>query len=97
MAAWLAEADESANRAGLLACGDVVAAAREIVRDARAHHSRPEETILNLARWGIRTDYLDLRARLGLAMVPADAGTPPVAHSFSELGGLFNQGMTRRA
>ena len=96
MAAWLAEADESANRAGLLVCGDVVAAAREVVRDARAHHTRPEETILNMARWGVCSDYLDLRARLGLAMVVAEAQTPPVAHSFSELGGLFDQGTVRR-
>jgi len=96
MAAWLAEADESANRAGLLVCGDVVAAAREVVREARAHHTRPEETILNLARWGVGSDYLDLRVRLGLAMVVAEAPTPPVAHSFSELGGLFEQGRVRR-
>jgi hypothetical protein len=96
MPAWLAEADESANRAGLLVCGDVVAAAREIVREARAHHTRPEETILNLARWGVGSDYLDLRARLGLAMVVAEDPMPPVAHSFSELGGLFEQGVVRR-
>ena len=96
LAAWLAESDESANRAGVLACGDVVAAAREIVREARAHHTRPEQTILNLARWGVCADYLDLRGRLGLAMVAAEPSTPPVAHSFSELGGLFDQGMVRR-
>ncbi len=96
LAAWSAEADEIANRAGVLACGDVVAAAREIVREARARHARPERTILNLARWGISSDYLELRARLGLAMVLAEAATPPVAHSFSELGGLFERGMVRR-
>ena len=96
LAVWLAEANESANRAGVLACGDVVAAAREIVREARAHHTRPEQTILNLARWGICSDYVDLRARLGLAMVVADPSAQPVAHSFSELGGLFDQGMVRR-
>jgi tetratricopeptide (TPR) repeat protein len=96
LGAWLAEADESANRAGLLVCGDVVAAAREVVRDARAHHTRPEETILDLARWGVCSDYLDLRARLGLAMVVAEAPTPPVAHSFTELGGLFDRGTVRR-
>jgi hypothetical protein len=90
LTAWLAEADESANRAGVLACGDVVAAAREIVREARAHHTRPEQTILNLVRWGVCSDYLDLRAHLGLAMVAAESSTPPVAHSFSELGGLFD-------
>jgi tetratricopeptide (TPR) repeat protein len=96
LAAWSTEADQIANRAGLLVCGDVVAAAREIVREARARHSRPEQPILNLARWGISSDYLDLRVRLGLAMVAAEAPTPPVAHSFSELGGLFDQGLVRR-
>ncbi len=96
VAAWAAESDEIANRAGVLACGDVVAAAREIVREARAHHTRPEETILNLARWGVSSDYLDLRVRLGLAMIVAEAPTPPVAHSFSELGGLFDRGVLRR-
>jgi tetratricopeptide (TPR) repeat protein len=95
LAAWLAESDESANRAGVLACGDVVAAAREIVREARAHHTRPEQTILNLARWGVCSDYLDLRAHLGLAMVVAESSTPPLAHSFSELGGLFDQSVVR--
>jgi tetratricopeptide (TPR) repeat protein len=96
LAAWLAESDESANRAGVLACGDVVAAAREIVREARAHHTRPEQTILTMARWGVCSDYLDLRARLGLAMVAAEPTTPPVARSFSELGGLFDRGTGRR-
>jgi hypothetical protein len=96
MAAWLAESDESANRAGVLACGDVVAAAREIVREARAHHARPEPAILTMARWGVCSDYLDLRAHLGLAMVAADPTTPPVARSFSELGGLFDLGSVRR-
>ena len=39
---WVADSDAVANRAGLLVCGDVVAAAREIVREARAQHARPE-------------------------------------------------------
>jgi tetratricopeptide (TPR) repeat protein len=96
LAAWSMEADEIANRAGVLACGDVVAAAREIVREARAHHSRPEHTILNLARWSVSSDYLDLRARLGLALVLAEGAAPHMAHSFSELGGLFDQGLVRK-
>jgi tetratricopeptide (TPR) repeat protein len=95
VAAWMAESDDIANRAGLLACGDLVAAAREIVREARAHHARPEEAILNLVRFGVSANYLDLRARLGLAMVPVNPSTPPVAHSLSELGGLFDQQSAR--
>jgi hypothetical protein len=96
LAAWCADSDEIANRAGLLASGDVVASAREIVREARAHHARPEDTILSLARWSASADYLDLRERLGLAMVVVDPSTPPMAHSFSELGGLFEQELVRR-
>jgi golgin subfamily B member 1 len=95
IAAWSAESDSIANRAGLLACGDLVASAREIVRDARAHHARPEEAIANLVRFGVSSDYFDLRARLGLALVPAEPRMPPVAHSFSELGGLFDKGLVR--
>jgi hypothetical protein len=96
LAAWCADSDEIANRAGLLASGDVVASAREIVREARAHHTRPEDAILNLARWSASADYLDLRERLGLAMVAADPAPPPMAHSFSELGGLFERELVRR-
>ena len=92
---WIADADAIANRAGLLMCGDVVAAAREIVREARALHARPEEAILDLVRWGVSSDYLDLRTRMGLALVAAIPKAPPVAHSFSELGGLFDRGLVR--
>jgi len=95
MAAWVAESDAVANRAGLLLCGDLVAGAREIVRDARAHHTRPEGAILDLARWGMSSDYLDLRGRLGLALVADNPKAPPVAHSFAELGGMFDRGLVR--
>jgi tetratricopeptide (TPR) repeat protein len=92
---WMADADAIANRAGLLLCGDVVAAAREIVREARALHTRPEEAILDLVRWGVSSDFLELRARMGLAMVAAIPKASPVAHSFAELGGLFDRGLVR--
>ncbi|HJX54019.1 MAG TPA: hypothetical protein VJ801_14730 [Polyangia bacterium] len=69
LGAWAAAAEESANRAGLVACGDVVAAARELVKEARVRQSRPEEAILGLARWSVTTQYLDLREQLGLALV----------------------------
>jgi hypothetical protein len=77
----------------LIACGDVVAAAREVVREARASHTRPEGRILDLVRWGVSSAYLELRTRLGLAMVVAENRTTSAAHSFSELGGLFDQGL----
>jgi tetratricopeptide (TPR) repeat protein len=96
VAEWIADSDAVANRAGLLLCGDVVAAAREIVREARAHHSRPEAAILDLVRWGVSVDYFDLRARLGLALVPVHPKESPVAHSFAELGGLFDRGLVRK-
>ena len=46
---------------------------------------------MNLVRFSVSSDYLDLRERLGLAMAVADPVTPPVAHSFAELGGLFER------
>jgi tetratricopeptide (TPR) repeat protein len=93
---WVAHADEIANRAGLIACGDVVAAAREVVREARASHTRPEGRILDLVRWGVSSAYLELRTRLGLAMVVAETKGASAAHSFSELGGLFDRGLSSR-
>ena len=79
LGAWIAGGEEDANRAALLACGDIVAAAREIVKEARARKTRPEESILGLARWSVTAAFLDLREQLGLALV-ADAEaqvTPP--------------------
>ncbi len=96
VAEWSAHADAIANRAGLIACGDVVASAREMVREARASHTRPEARIMDLVRWAVSADYLELRSRLGLAMVVAETKTSSVAHSFSELGGLFDHGLVER-
>ena len=79
--AWAAAAEENANRAGLVACGDVVAAARELVKEARARGTRPEEAILGLARWSVTTQHLELREQLGLALVvdAKDADTTPLS------------------
>lgn len=78
--AWIAGGEEDANRAALLACGDIVAAARELVKEARSRKNRPDEAILGLARWSVTSAFLDLREQLGLALV-ADAAeaqvTPP--------------------
>jgi tetratricopeptide (TPR) repeat protein len=80
LAAWIAGGEEDANRAALLACGDIVAAAREIVKEARTRKTRPDEAILGLARWGVTAAYMDLRDQLGLALVADSAEaqvTPP--------------------
>ncbi len=96
LGAWVARADAIANRAGVIACGDVVAAAREVVREARASHTRPEGRILDLVRWSVSAAYLDLRSRLGLAMVVAEEKASSVVHSFTELGALFEGGLSTR-
>ena len=75
-------AEETGNRAGLLACGDVMAAAREIVKEARARRSRPEDAILALVRWGVSSDYFDLRTQLGLALVSDEDKTPLVTRNY---------------
>jgi tetratricopeptide (TPR) repeat protein len=79
---WIAAGEETANRAGLLACGDVVAAARELVKEARMRRTRPEDAILALVRWGVSSDYFDLRAQLGLALVSEEDKTPVVTRTY---------------
>jgi hypothetical protein len=79
---WIAATDETANRAGLLACGDVMAAAREIVKEARVRRSRPEDAILAMVRWGVSSEYFDLRTELGLALVSEDDKTPVVSRAY---------------
>ncbi len=77
--AWMAAAESTINRAGLVACGNVVAAARELVKEARQRGVTPADAILNLTRWSASRDFMDLREQLGLALVPSDsdANTPP--------------------
>ena len=79
---WIAAGEETANRAGLLACGAVVAAARELVKEARMRRTRPEDAILALVRWGVSSDYFDLRAQLGLALVSEEDKTPVVTRTY---------------
>ena len=81
---WIAAVEETANRAGLLACGDVMAAAREIVKEARVRRTRPEDAILALVRWGCSSDYFDLRAQLGLALISEEDKTPIVARTYRD-------------
>lgn len=67
MAAWVAGANASADRAGLLMCGDVVSSVREILRGAESQGNDAETAIKDLVRWSVSADYLDLREQMGLA------------------------------
>jgi hypothetical protein len=74
LASWAVGANQSADRAGLLLCGDTPSAVREILRSAEAQGGDAEAAIKDLARWSVSSDYLDLRQELGLvAEVPKPA------------------------
>jgi hypothetical protein len=73
LVAWAAGANQTADRAGLLLCGDVVAAIREILRAAETQGGDAELSIKDLIRWCVGTDHLDLREQLGLATQVAQA------------------------
>ena len=60
----------------------MMAAARELVKEARVRRSRPEDAILSLVRWGVSSDYFDLRAQLGLALVSEEDKTPLVTRTY---------------
>jgi tetratricopeptide (TPR) repeat protein len=64
---WAAGANQSADRAALLLCGDIVAAVREILRASETQGGDVESAVKDLIRWGVTTDCLDLREQLGLA------------------------------
>lgn len=72
--AWVVGANQSADRAGLLFCGDSVAAVREILR-AGDGQGDPEAAVKDLVRWSVSADFMDLREQLGLTAEVAPA--PP--------------------
>jgi len=74
--AWSAGANQSADRAGLLFCGDAAAAVREMLRSSDTQAGDPEAAVKDLIRWSVSTDYMDLRDQLGLASEVTPA--PPV-------------------
>jgi len=65
--AWAAGANQTADRAGLLLCGDVVSGIREVLRAAEAQGGDAELAVKDMVRWSVSSDYLDLREQLGLA------------------------------
>ena len=76
MVAWAAGANQSADRAALLMCGDSVSAVREILRSSESQSADIDAQVKNVIRWSVSADYLDLREQLGLATEVAQ--TAPV-------------------
>ena len=65
--AWAAGANQSADRAGLLLCGDTPSAVREVLGLSETQGGDAEAAVKDLIRWSVTGDYLDLREQLGLA------------------------------
>jgi tetratricopeptide (TPR) repeat protein len=78
VASWAVGANQSADRAGLLLCGDTPSAVREILRSAESRGGDTEAAIKDLLRWSVSGDYLDLREQLGLV---AEVPKPSAARS----------------
>ena len=66
--AWSRAALLTANRAGLLACGDPVTAAHLAAADAPAHGMSAEEAVTDLLRWSVSAEHLAIREQLGLSV-----------------------------
>ena len=70
---WVLGANQSADRAGLLFCGDVVAAVREMLRSSDGQGGDSESAVKDLIRWSVSADYMDLRDQMGLTNEAAPA------------------------
>jgi tetratricopeptide (TPR) repeat protein len=68
VAPWARAALLTANRAGLLACGDVVTAAHMAAADAAGQGLSPEEAVTDVVRWSVSPEHLAIREQLGLAV-----------------------------
>jgi tetratricopeptide (TPR) repeat protein len=64
---WMATALMTANRAGLLVCGDVVSATRVLLEQGGGGLP-PEDAVADLVRWSVSPEHLALREQLGLAL-----------------------------
>jgi hypothetical protein len=67
---WVKATELTADRVGLILCGSIETAAREIA-DATTGQQITEERVKELLVYGVSEEYFDVRARLGLAI-----GTP---------------------
>jgi hypothetical protein len=68
LAEWTTAVDHTANRAGLVVCGDLLVALQRIAEDARAAGIAPDDAIRSLALWSVSPEHFLLREQLGLAI-----------------------------
>jgi hypothetical protein len=73
VAAWAAGAQLTANRAGLLVCGDLSSAIAAVSADPGGKGLTAEEAVQDLIRWNVSSEHLALREQLGLAIEPVRA------------------------
>jgi hypothetical protein len=78
VAGWTAAAEHTINRAGLLVCGDLLAAGRMMTERARAGGRSADEAVAALIRWNVCPEHLALREQLGLAIEGEGSGATPV-------------------
>jgi tetratricopeptide (TPR) repeat protein len=81
---WLRGAESLACRAGLLACGDLTAAARMLAIDGRVIGGMTgAERVRSLVPFSIGADYAALRAAIGVSAASARRSStrPPPSHS----------------
>jgi tetratricopeptide (TPR) repeat protein len=75
VAAWAAGAQLTANRAGLLVCGDLLTAIAAVSVDPGGKGLTAEEAVQDLIRWSVSAEHLALREQLGLAVEPPARAT----------------------
>jgi hypothetical protein len=75
VAGWAAGAQLTANRAGLVVCGDLLTATKAVSEDPGGKGVSRDEAVADLIRWNVSLEHLALREQLGLAIENAGVGT----------------------
>jgi len=68
LARWRVAVDMMAQRAGLLVCGELAAAARMLSTDALVGSVRPNQRVQDLVSYSVSPAYFSVRAHLGVAV-----------------------------
>lgn len=76
LGAWRTAVERTAQRAGLLCCGDLDVALR-LVRLGASDAGRAQDDALDLLRWSVSEHHLRLRAELGLGIAMQTLGHAP--------------------
>jgi tetratricopeptide (TPR) repeat protein len=75
VAGWATGAQLTANRAGLVVCGDLMTATRAVGENPGGKGLTADEATADLIRWSVTPEHLALREQLGLAIENAGVGT----------------------